>query len=224
MSEDVDLTIPGVATKYGSTNSTQLNRVVRSLSKIGDGVGVGLVNFEGQRSEKGAHGIWEVRYDSFFLPAESAIITVEAAIRPLHLAPRHTVLRQLIPQSLLSGYDEARCWALDFAEVRAEKVRAAFTRDVPQIRDFYDLHLLAKSGADMTSDKFRSLVDAKLTETGAQPLAAQPRSFGLTDARRAAMEAGHKVLEGVVRIGESSFHIQEVLDYYDQVWDKGRAS
>jgi predicted nucleotidyltransferase component of viral defense system len=155
MSEDVDLTIPGTPSGYRVTNAGPLNRVVQSLRVIAPGVGVELVNFDGTRSEHGAHAIWDVRYPSSFLPAASAVIAVEVAIRPRYLDPRKAPVLQLLPVALVPGHADAYCWALDFAEVRAEKVRAAFTRDVRQIRDFYDLGLLIKSGADMNSEEFR---------------------------------------------------------------------
>lgn len=220
MSEDIDMTIPGIPTRHKAINVRPVNEVARSLRAIGQEVGIELIDFDGTRSEKGAHAIWEVRYPSFFLPASSAIITVEAAIRPVYLKPRKAHLLQLLPEDLLPGYAEAQCWALEFAEVRAEKVRAAFTREEPQIRDFFDLGLLARSGADMDSKEFRKLVDAKLAELSAVPLAEQPASFGLSPARRKALQADQKLLQSVVRIDEPAFDLQTVLDYYNHLWER----
>lgn len=220
MSEDIDVTVPGTPTRYKSTNARLINEVVRSLDAIGHEVGIELVSFDGTRSEKGAHAIWEVRYPSSFIPAASAVIAVEAAIRPVHLEPRKAPLLQLLPAALLPGYSEAHCWALEFAEVRAEKVRAAFTRVEPQIRDFFDLGLLARLGADMDSNEFRKLVDAKLAELAALPLEEQPASFGLSAERRKALHADRKLLESVVRIDEPRFDLQSVLDHYNALWGK----
>lgn len=220
MSEDIDVTVPGSPTRYRSTNARLINVVVRSLDAIGREVGIELVNFDGTRSEKGAHAIWEVRYPSTFLPATAAIIAVEAAIRPVHLEPRKARLLQLLPAALLPGYSDAHCWALEFAEVRAEKVRAAFTREEPQIRDFFDLGLLARLGADMDSKEFRKLLDAKLAELSALPLEEQPASFGLSAERRKALQADRKLLESVVRIDEPPFDLQSVLDHYNALWGK----
>ena len=220
MSEDVDLTVPGTPTRDRSTNAGLINAVVRSLQAIAREVGIELVGFDGTRTERGAHAIWEVRYPSSFLPPTSAVIAVEAAIRPLHLDPRKAPLQQLLPAALLRGYAEAYCWALEFAEVRAEKVRAAFTREKPQIRDFFDLGLLAKLGADMDSKEFRTLVDAKLAELSALQLEEQPTSFGLSEGRRKSLQGDRKLLESVVRIDEPAFDLQAVLDHYDALWGK----
>jgi len=122
--------------------------------------------------------------------------------------------------SLLPGYSEAHRWALEFAEVRAEKVRAAFTREEPQIRDFFDLGLLARLGVDMDSNEFRTLVDAKLAELSALPLEEQPASFGLSPERRKALQADRKLLESVVRIDEPRFDLQSVFDHYNALWGK----
>ena len=220
MSEDIDMTIPGTPTRHKAINIRPVNEVARSLRAIANEVGIELVNFDGIRSEKGAYAMWEVRYPSSLLPAISAIITVETAIRPIYLQPRKARLLQLLPAALLPGYAEAHCWALEFAEVRAEKVRAAFTREQPQIRDFFDLGLLARSRVDMDSAEFRKLVDAKLAELSAVPLADQPASFGLSPERHKALQADRKLLESVVRIDEPVFDLQSVLDHYNGLWGK----
>jgi hypothetical protein len=44
-------------------------------------------------------------------------------------------LRQLLDDRLAGDVSEAKCFALDADEARAEKVRAAFTREA--VRDFY---------------------------------------------------------------------------------------
>jgi predicted nucleotidyltransferase component of viral defense system len=220
MSEDIDLIVPGEPSPYKGENARPLNEVAATLREIGEVVGVTLVNFDGSRWERSSHAIWEVRYRSVFLPNASGVILVEVAIRPLLLAARRVALGQLLVGEVANEYREAYCWALDFREVCAEKVRAAFTREEPQIRDFYDLGLLAKAGADLMSEDFRCVVDAKLAELGAAPLEEQPRAFGLSAVRRAVLDANRRSLIGVVRIGEPEFGLQEVLDYYDRLWGK----
>lgn len=221
MSEDIDMTIPGTPSRYRVSNTSHLNRIVRSLQAIAGGVGVEVINFDGTRSDHGAHAIWDVGYPSSFLPKASAVIVVEVAISPIHQDPRKAPVLQLLPDDLVPGYADAFCWALDFAEVRAEKVRTAFTREVPQIRDFYDLGLLIESGADMNSKEFRGLVDAKLAELGALPLDKQPASFRLNGEGRKVLERDRQLLESVLRIGDPPFNLGSVLDAYNVMWDKG---
>jgi len=220
MSEDVDLTLCGVPTKYRSTNSSKINPIVRTLRDGGEAIGAGLMNFDGDRSEKDAHGIWELHYQSSFLDPKSAIIAVEVAIRTCALPARRAQLLQLLPSDLASGYAEAYCWALDFAEVRAEKVRAAYTREEPAIRDYYDLDLFAKRGLDMSSPEFERVVDGKLAEVGALPLREQPASFGLDKKRRSFVEAARPSLTSVLRLDEDDFDLQGVLSFYDRLWKK----
>src|SRR5581483_1582731 len=220
MSEDVDLTIPGVATEYQSTNVIHINRVAQSLLEIGPVVGAQLVNFDGERFDRAAHAIWEVKYESAFLPGEKALISVYAVIRPAHRDVRKVGLRQLIPPELISGYGSAYCWALDYSEVRAEKVRAAFTREDPAIRDFYDLWVLATAEVDMGSPDFIELVDAKLNEIRARPLKEQPRSFGLTEQQYGLLGRKLTELETVLRFDHPKFTLQPVIDHYDRLWEK----
>jgi len=220
MSEDIDLTIPGLGTRYQGTNAVEIDKVARSLRDLGPVVGTELLNFDGERSERGAHAIWEVRYPSSFLPPDKAIITVEAGIRMVYRPVRRAQLLQLIPRYIAAGYDSAFCWALDFVEVRAEKVRAAFTRDEPEIRDFFDLGVLWESGAEMGSEDFIELVDQKLNEVGSRRLSQQPQSFGLTERHHRILGGKLDALESVLRFDEPKFRLQTVVDEYDALWGK----
>ena len=58
------------------------------------------------------------------------------------------------------------------------------------MRDFYDLDQLQAAGVDLSSPTFIKLVDAKLAELRAAPLAQQGKSFALDKDRRRAIEAG----------------------------------
>ena len=91
--------------------------------------------------------------------------------------PRRAPLRQLIVDPLIGDYSQAYAWALDAAEAQAEKVRAACTREA--IRDFYDLDQLMQAGFDLSSSEFVGLVDAKLAELGASPVASHATPFQL---------------------------------------------
>jgi hypothetical protein len=124
---------------------------------------------------------------------------------------------------LAAGYESAFCWALDADEVRAEKVRAAFTRPEPEIRDFYDLQLLLDTGADFVSPDFITLVDQKLAELDHVSLAQAKPSFGLTPEQRAHLKGpGLKRLESVMRLDAPRFDLEAVLDQFDRLWDKRR--
>jgi predicted nucleotidyltransferase component of viral defense system len=220
MSEDADFVIPGQPTRYRVANTRQLNPVPRSLREIGDDVGMNLTTFDGERFETQSHGLWEMTYQSILLPPRAAALVVEAAIRPTLLPPRRVALRQLVPADLMPGYDKAYCWALDYLEVRAEKIRAALTREEPEVRDFYDLALFAAAEVDMASEEFVDVLNVKLAEVDAPPLADQPASFGLTGERRVLVEAGRTRLVGVVRIDEPRFDLDSVLEHYNRLWGK----
>ena len=137
--------------------------------------------------------------------------------------PRCAALRQLVRGPLAEGYAEAFCWALDSDEVRAEKVRAAYTRPEPEIRDFFDLQLLADGGADFASTAFIQLVDRKLAEVKRGPLAGMPPSFGLSPAQRAQLSGpGLKRLTSVIRADAPRFDLERTLRQFDSLWGKSR--
>src|SRR5439155_23078029 len=131
------------------------------------------------------HGLWRRWY-----PAEfgSQGLRLEVSIRPVLRPPRAVSLRQLLVDPLAGDVKAAECFAVDADEARAEKVRAAFTREA--VRDFYDLDRLRESGADLSSSGFIQLVDAKLADLGAAPMAKQARSFALTEMRRRHVDSG----------------------------------
>jgi hypothetical protein len=87
MSEDVDLVVPGEACPDRWSNYRRMNTVARSLGQFDSSVGTRLMTFDGERSERGAHAIWELRYPSMFLPERSSVIVLEASIRPVLRPP-----------------------------------------------------------------------------------------------------------------------------------------
>ncbi len=213
MSEDVDLVLPGTASHHKRSNALQMNRVRDALKRCAKAAGVKLPFPDGERSERDAHARWELPYESSFGPQR---ILVEASIRPVLHEPRRVMLQQLLPTDDLR---EASCWALDATEARAEKVRAAFTRS--EIRDFFDLGELVAQGEDFTSKAFVALVNRKLAELDAPPLAKQGPRFGKGPADVALLESSIETeLVSVLRAGTPRFDLQALLRTFDALWGK----
>jgi predicted nucleotidyltransferase component of viral defense system len=218
MSEDADLVLPGTPSRYKRTNAKRLHAVRDAIRALGPTIGVTARLPGGELFERGAHALWELEYRSEFGRQR---IKVEVAIRPVLAEPRQVRLRQLMNDRLLGDYTAASCWALDASEARAEKVRAAFTRDA--IRDFYDLQRLADVGADFTSREFVALVDEKLAELKEPPLHQQPPSFGLDERRRRNLETGvRRELPAVLRAGAPQFDLGKTLARFDRLWRRLR--
>lgn len=215
MSEDVDLVIPWAGSRtHRGINAGETNRVRDALRALAPIVGLRFERFDGYPSEKHAQVIWELPYESSFGPQS---IDVEVALRPLARSPRRAPLGQLLHDPLAGDYSEAYCWALDANEARAEKVRAACTRE--EIRDYYDLDQLLRVGKDFTSETFRELVDQKLAELRAPLLSDRPRAFGMTAARRRQLDAqARKGLQAVVRAAEEPFDLDALLARFDGLW------
>ncbi|MCC6176126.1 MAG: nucleotidyl transferase AbiEii/AbiGii toxin family protein [Chloroflexi bacterium] len=217
MSEDVDLVIPWAGSRrHRGINASETNRFRDALRRLARIAGLRLENHNGEVSERGARVIWTLLYESSFSPQA---VDVEVALRPVLRIPRRAGLSQLLSDPLIGDYAEAYCWALDADEARAEKVRAAFTREA--IRDFYDLCQLRQAGADFTSERFRLLVDQKLAELAAPPLSEQAASFGLTPERRRRLDAERRRgLQAVVRVADDVFDLEAMLADFDALWDK----
>lgn len=216
MSEDADFVLPGEASTRKATNVKQLHVVRDALKTVAPAAGVTVLFPAGETSERGAHCVWQLDYPSAF---GKQGLKLEASIRPVLRPARSVRLRQLLEDPLLGDQTGATCFALDAHEARAEKVRAAFTREA--IRDFYDLDKLREGGADLSSKAFVALVDVKLAELDAPALSLQPPSFGLTGARRRAVEAGvRRELLAVLSAGAPSFDLDAMARVFDRIWGK----
>jgi predicted nucleotidyltransferase component of viral defense system len=215
MSEDVDLVMPRLPSKQKRNNVVALNEIRRALREVADAVGLRLPFPDGTHFERGAHRQWDLPYESD-LGQQS--IKVEASLHPPVRPPRRVSLAQLLTDPLVGSYAQAFCYALDAGEARAEKVRAAFTREA--IRDLYDLEQLARAGTDLSSPAFIQLVDAKLAELGARPLREQAPSFGAAAGpRRKALESSlTRELQAVLRIDEPVLDLEATFTRFNRLW------
>jgi hypothetical protein len=216
MSEDADLVLPRPPGRQKLSNVRRMHRLRDVLKEIGPAVGVSARFPAGELFDKATHCVWQLDYPSEFGPQG---IRLEVSIRSVLRTPREVGLRQLLADPLAGDVRAAKCFALDPAEARAEKVRAAFTREAA--RDFYDLDRLYESGADLSSPSFIELADAKLAELGALRMAKQRKSFGLGEQRRRRVEAGlARDLPGVLRTDAPEFDLDGMLARFDRLWRK----
>ena len=215
MSEDADLVMPLEGSgRYKSANAKAMNVVRDALRVLAPDIGLSFPHPDGERSDRHREVIWTLPYPSAF---GGQAIAIEVSLRPVHRPARRASLRQLLEDPLIGDYAGAYCWAMDATEARAEKVRAAFTREAA--RDYFDLALLAKAGVDLTSENFLALVDAKLAELKHPSLRSAAAVFGLTPERRRRLEASvRKDLPAVLRIGEPHFDLDAMLTRFANLW------
>lgn len=216
MSEDVDLVLPGEASRMRGLNARRLHTVRDALKRVAPHVGARLPLPGGHLQERASHGTWVLEYDSVF---GEPTITVEAVIRPVLSPARRVRLGQLLRDPLAGNYSGAACMALDAREARAEKVRAAFTRTA--IRDFYDLEQLLNGGEDFSSTPFVGLVNRKLAELDRPPLREQPPSFGLSPVQIIRLKSViDRELRSVLRSNAPVFDLDRVLARFNALWGK----
>jgi predicted nucleotidyltransferase component of viral defense system len=216
MSEDADLVLPGPSSRQRLPNVRRMNQIRDVLKEICPVVGVSARFPAGELLDKATHCLWLLDYPSEFGPQG---IRLEVSIRPVLRPPREVRLRQLLADPLAGDTRAAKCFALDAAEARAEKVRAALTREA--VRDFYDLDRLNESGADLSSSSFIKLVDEKLAELRAVPMAKQGKSFRLTEKRRRQVNARlARDLPAVLRTDAREFDLDGMLARFDRLWRK----
>jgi len=109
----------------------------------------------------------------------------------------------------------AKCFALDADEARAEKVRAALTREAA--RDFYD-STAPRERRRLSSSAFIELVDAN-SPSSARPHGEAGEVVALTEKRRRQVEAGlARDLPAVLRTDAPQFDLDTMLAQFDQLW------
>lgn len=219
MSEDADFVIPGHPSPRKRDNAVRVNKVRDALRSLASSVGVTYRFPDGDRSNRDAHAIWELRYPSEF---GAQGILLEVSIRPTMRQARRAKLRQLLNDTIVGDNTHAFCWALDPGEARAEKVRAALTREAA--RDFFDLGQLIDAGADLSSPAFIELVDAKLAEPDGPPLRELPRDLGLTGVRRARLlQSIAGDLPAMLRVNAPPFNLDATVARIAVALGRGRA-
>ncbi len=219
MSEDADYVVPQAPFKRKRDNVVSLNKIRAILKEIIGSVGVTMPFPDGEHHDNGSHRVWTLPYPSEF---GKQSVTLEVSLRPVMRPHRRVALKQLLVDDLVGSYRDAYSFALDEGEARAEKVRAAHTREA--IRDLYDLEQLAVAGKDFTSPGFIELVDAKLAELVAAPLADQGPSFGMTPKRRRELEASlTKELPAVLRTDAPRFDLDATCSRFNALWGKPAA-
>lgn len=88
----------------------------------------------------------------------------ELALPPI-LGQIRSLYRDKILEEDIFGLHTIAC--IDIREALAEKIRAALTRQIPAIRDFFDIWYVREFGAfDFDDRVFHSLVEEKLAEVG----------------------------------------------------------
>jgi hypothetical protein len=161
---------------------------------------------------------FRLRYPSVYGMGNAESLLLEISPRPVLRTPRRVRLQSVVRGQIQTQHADASCFALDADEVRAEKVRAAFTRE--EIRDFFDLGLFL-GNSDLISDAFIDLVDAKLDEWPAPRLRDQPANFGKSGIEIKRLRASVPTnLVPQLPPDTPAFSLDAVLTAYNDLWGK----
>jgi predicted nucleotidyltransferase component of viral defense system len=193
--------------------------VIPRLRQAASNVGFDMEPGAGNQADGGRLRSWRLFYQSIYGPNGKGSIWLEVSVHRLLLQVRKAHLANVIKGEVAKDFGFAYCYALDGDEVRAEKVRAAFTRD--EIRDFFDLSIFVAERLDMKSDDFEALVDRKLAEFPADPLRKQPRDFG-KDKMRIARLTNSIATRLMPQLPPDSpqFSLETVIEAYNKMWEK----
>lgn len=219
ISEDADFVLPMPNSDDDLAVPKLFAGIIPRLSDAAGKAGFEMERGAGIQANGGKLRSWRLSYASIYGPGGKGNIWLEVSVHDVCLAVRRAQLTSVIEGESVKDFGQAFCYALHADEVRAEKVRAAFTRD--EIRDFFDLSIFATVGHDMKSEQFAALVDRKLAEFPAAPLSEQPPNFG-KDEMRLRRLAGSIPARLMPQLPPDSqqFALEPVLAEYNKMWNK----
>jgi len=217
MSEDADFVFPREEMPSGRDQAAKvIQPLTQKIKKAAEAAGMRLAERHQVLANIKLATDLTIHYDSRFEANDVGTILVQVEVRPVLCTPRQVRMHLLLTGELTAGYRDAYCWALHADEVRAEQVRAAFTRE--EIRDFYDLGLFINRKVDMDSESFRALVEAKLKEMDMPGLDRQHVNFGKSKQQIQELEATLGARLTVVRVNEDQFELEPVLSHFNKLW------
>lgn len=167
LSEDLDfsyLNYERCTTRTGRSRAMSLIRT--SINNFIAEFGMKMEIPEGRGFNNSTQYVFSVVYDSKFLNKPEKI-KIEISLRaPVYDTPVFVDVKHFF-KDVFTGRDViegGKVLSLTLAEAAAEKLKAAITRKIPAIRDFYDLKYIKKSGFDFNDDKFVSLFKKKMND------------------------------------------------------------
>jgi predicted nucleotidyltransferase component of viral defense system len=173
LSEDLDFVIPVVSDSPRQSRSKKMEGVKKLFSELPNNIPQIEIKEDLRGHNESRQYIGYIEYPSCLFDRKEQI-KIEIGLRePLFLSsakqPAKTIIENPFTGKPLLPLYSVNAIALE--EGYAEKIRAALSRKVPAIRDFFDL-LYAKNNLnlDYLTDEFIQLVEKKLAIPGNHPV------------------------------------------------------
>jgi predicted nucleotidyltransferase component of viral defense system len=177
-------------------------------------------NPQGKGFNNSTQYLFDIQYQSVLLDKKENI-KLEISLRhPPFLEPEQVIIKHFF-QDPFTGEDlieQGKVLALSLEESVAEKLKAAISRPIPAIRDYYDLWHFIRSRFDFNRSYFLEMVDKKLRLDGYERDYSQ--NLGLSEqAIKELKKSKNTDLVLIIRIDEK-FALDEVLMFFDKLFKK----
>lgn len=169
LSEDLDFSYRGNAPlKTRSERSKAIKPIREKMAPFLALLDLSSDDPKGRGFNNSTQYLFNIQYDSVITNRKENIKLEISLRQPLFLAPILVPVRHFYqdPFTRKDLFPQGTIWALSLDESAAEKLKAAVSRLIPVVRDFYDLWHFIQSGFDFSRPDFLTMVDEKLRYDG----------------------------------------------------------
>ena len=221
LSEDLDFTYRGDADlSTRGKCSKAITPIREKMPAFLDRLELTSDNPQGKGFNNSTQYLFDIQYQSVLLDKKENI-KLEISLRQLpFLEPEQVIIKHFF-QDPFTGEDlieQGKVLALSLEESVAEKLKAAISRPIPAIRDYYDLWHFIRNGFDFNRSDFLEMVDKKLRLDGYERNYSQ--NLGLSE--QSIQELKRSIDTSLVLMirRDEKFDLDEVLIFFDKLFKK----
>jgi predicted nucleotidyltransferase component of viral defense system len=221
LSEDLDFTYRGDADlSTRGKRSKAITPIREKMPAFLDRLELTSDNPQGKGFNNSTQYLFDIQYQSVLLDKKENI-KLEISLRQLpFLEPEQVIIKHFF-QDPFTGEDlieQGKVLALSLEESVAEKLKAAISRPIPAIRDYYDLWHFIRNGFDFNRSDFLEMVDKKLRLDGYERDYSQ--NLGLSE--QSIQELKRSIDTSLVLMirRDEKFDLDEVLIFFDKLFKK----
>jgi predicted nucleotidyltransferase component of viral defense system len=222
LSEDLDFAYRGnVDLSTRGKRSKAITPIREKMPAFLDRLELTSDNPQGKGFNNSTQYLFDIQYQSVLLDKKENIKLEISLRQPPFLEPEQVIIKHFF-QDPFTGEDlieQGKVLALSLEESVAEKLKAAISRPIPAIRDYYDLWHFIRNRFDFNRSDFLEMVDKKLRLDGYERDYSQ--NLGLSEqAIKELKKSTNTDLVLMIRRDEK-FDLDEVLMFFNKLFKKG---
>jgi predicted nucleotidyltransferase component of viral defense system len=221
LSEDLDFAYRGNADlSTRGKRSKAITPIREKMPAFLDRLELTSDNPQGKGFNNSTQYLFDIQYQSVLLDKKENIKLEISLRQPPFLEPERVAIKHFF-QDPFTGEDlieQGKVLALSLEESVAEKLKAAISRPIPAIRDYYDLWHFIRNRFDFNRSDFLEMVDKKLRLDGYERDYSQ--NLGLSE--QAIKELKKSINTDLVLMirRDEKFDLDEVLMFFDKLFKK----